>query len=116
MRITTQRYGYMIRLIPQGALTHDSGSGASLRQVAKEALKSGVRHVEIDASRVQFLDAAGLGELVACRAIVEQAGAEFTLNGARGKTRELLKLTGLDRLMANGRRPTRMPDLSFRVA
>ena len=116
MRITTRRNGLVIRLIPQGALTHDSGNGNSLRQAAKEALKSGVRRVEVDASRVQFLDAAGLGELVACRAIVEQAGAEFMLNGARGKTRELLELTGLDRLLTKGSQPGRIPDLSFRVA
>ncbi len=116
MRITTQRKGSEIRLIPHGALTHDSRNGTNLRQAVMEALESGIRRLDVDASRVQFLDAAGLGELVACRAIAERAGAKFTLSGARGKTRELLELTGLDSVLIQGGPPGRIPDRHCRVA
>jgi anti-anti-sigma regulatory factor len=61
------------------------------------------------------MDAAGMGELVACRALARAAGAEFRLCGVSGKARELLLLTGLDRKLLNGpRRP--LHDLKFRIA
>ncbi|HET9482049.1 MAG TPA: STAS domain-containing protein [Candidatus Polarisedimenticolia bacterium] len=75
-----------------------SGEGTgSLRSLVELALRQGARRIEIDASGVAFLDAAGLGELVACGNLARRAGAGFSLRGVSGKTLELLRLTGLDR-------------------
>jgi len=98
MSIGTNRAGQTIKLSLRGAITLGYGSG-SLRRAVARALKAGARCIEIDASGVRYLDAAGLGELVACRSLAEKAGAELRLYGVMGKARELLSMTGLDRAL-----------------
>ncbi len=98
MRIRAEMDGRTARLSLRGALADGAGDGA-LREAVAWALAAGARKVIIDASRVSFLDAAGLGELVASREAARRAGSRLVLRGARGKTRELLRLTGLDRVL-----------------
>ena len=103
-----------IRLNLRDALA-GSRQGPTLRDQVAQALLDGIRIVEIDATGVRFLDAAGLGELVACRTLARTAGVEFRLSGVTGKARELLLLTGLDRRLLHGpRRP--LHDLRIRIA
>src|SRR5687767_1032745 len=103
-----------IRLNLKGAMAAGQKSGLLRRQVAL-ALERGATLIEIDASGVRFMDAAGLGELVACRSLAKAAGAEFRLCGVSGKARELLLLTGLDRKLLQGPRRT-LQQLKFRIA
>ncbi|HKY33221.1 MAG TPA: STAS domain-containing protein [Candidatus Polarisedimenticolia bacterium] len=115
MRIRAQRMGRTLRLSLKGAVALGS-AGGSLRQQVARALKDEVDHIEIDASGVRFLDAAALGELVACRAMARQAGAELRVSGVSGKARELLMLTGLDRKLLRGRHDGAGGDLRLRLA
>ena len=115
MSIGTNRAGRAVRLSLKGAMTLGYGSG-SLRRAVDKAVRDGASRVEIDASGVRFLDAAGLGELVACRTIVENAGAEFRLCGAVGKARELLSMTGLDRALMRQPSDGTIHVMKFRVA
>jgi hypothetical protein len=48
--------------------------------------------------------------------IIQASGAGFRFCGARGKTRELVALTGLDALLMPCDPASRIPDLRFRVA
>lgn len=115
MRTNRQPIEKTVRLSPKGAITQ-TGKRGSLREAVAQALLAGAERVEVDATDVSYLDAAGLGELVACRAMVEQAGGRFQLYGARGKTRELLALTGLDRILTRHTAHRPIPTLRFRVA
>ena len=113
MRIRIERNGRTVRLFPDGALTAETGG--ALRRAAAQVLEAGARYIEIDAVRLRFIDAAGLGELVACMRMIQASGADFRFCGARGKTRELVKLTGLDALLMPGD-PASGIRLHFRVA
>jgi len=115
MSIGTNRAGRTIRLSLRGAITLGYGSG-SLRRAVASAVKAGAQRIEIDASGVSYLDAAGLGELVACRSMAEKAGVDFRLYGAIGKTRELLNITGLDRALMRQPGDEEIHRLAFRVA
>jgi anti-anti-sigma factor len=102
MAIIKERRGRVMRLSLKGAMALGMGGGALRREVVR-ALETGARRIIVDASGVRYLDAAGLGELVACRALVREAGASFRLRGAFGKVLEMLRLTGLDRLLVGAR-------------
>ena len=115
MSIRKSRAGRTIRFSLRGAITLGYGSG-SLRRSVAQALRAGARRIEVDASGVRYLDAAGLGELVACRAAAEKAGVEFVLCGAMGKARELLAITGLDQALMRQPRDQSMHGLHWRVA
>ncbi|HEY3176433.1 MAG TPA: STAS domain-containing protein [Candidatus Polarisedimenticolia bacterium] len=96
MSINVTRTGRTIRISLKGALALGSGSG-SLSRAVRAAIETGARTIQIDASGVRFLDASGLGELVACRKMAERAGVELRLCAINGKVRDLLKITRLDR-------------------
>ena len=115
MGIRTRRAGGTIRISLRGAITPGCGRG-SLRQAVDRALMDGARRIEIDASGVRFLDAAGLGELVACRAVAATAGAQLILCGVIGKARELLRITGLDRALLRQPGDESVRGLHWRIA
>lgn len=115
MSIRRYRVGRTIRFSLKGAITLGYGSG-SLRRSVSRALRAGARRIEVDASGLRYLDAAGLGELVACRASAEKAGVEFILCGVMGKARELLRITGLDRALMRQPGDDGMRSLTWRVA
>jgi len=96
MNITTQKDGTIVRFLPKGAIASGNGAGSLRREVA-DALAAGARRIEVDVSGVKYLDAAGLGALVASRRMARDMGAEFRLYGAAGKPLEMLRITGLDR-------------------
>ncbi len=60
-------------------------------------LARGVRRLRLDLRGVPFADAGGLGALVRCREKALQSGAVLAFAGARGKLRELIRLTCLER-------------------
>ncbi len=96
MKIISQSDGTIIRFLPKGAIASGNGAGSLRREVA-DALRAGARRIDVDVSGVKYLDAAGLGALVASRRLAHEAGAEFRLTGVVGKPLEMLRITGLDR-------------------
>lgn len=100
MALTADNNGRTARFSLRGAVTGTSGGG-QLRDRVKSALADGATRIEINLGGVRFLDAAGLGDLVACRTLAHQAGAHLRLTGAIGKVLELLRLTRLDRLLVD---------------
>ena len=95
MAITKRMNGRTVKFSIEGAITLGDGSG-SLRQAFARALHEGARDIEVHAGGVRYLDASGIGELVACRAMAVAVGARFRLRGVIGKALELLRITGLD--------------------
>jgi len=61
--------------------------------------EQGHRHVALDLSGLDFLDAAGLGALVRADRMFRDAGSELVLTGLRPAQRRLLEITGLDRAL-----------------
>lgn len=115
MTMRTDREGPVARFSPRGAVTGGGASGFLRNQVAL-AIADGARNIVIDLSGVRFLDAAGLGELVACRSLARNSGVRLRLTGAIGKALELLRMTGLDRLLSGARSGHPITPLGTKVA
>jgi len=98
--VTKQRDGRVFRIGIRGAIALGLGTG-TLRREVSHALRRGVTRIVVDARGLRFLDAAGLGELVDCRALAGRSGARLVLQGASGKVLEMLKVTGLVDLFVN---------------
>lgn len=63
----------------------------------------GVRLVEVELSAVGFIDACGVGALLAARNDARGRGKTFVVSGARGLPRRVLEMTGV--LGALARKP-----------
>ncbi|RMF72030.1 MAG: anti-sigma factor antagonist [Acidobacteria bacterium] len=81
-----------------GRLTIGEGVD-ELRSTVEMLAADEPRHVVIDLDEATWLDSAALGEIVACRRLVQEAGRRFALAGARGRVQDLIELTRLDRLV-----------------
>ena len=77
-----------------GPLTAGQGVGA-LRAVEDRFATRPGRHLVIDLSDVDYLDAAGVGELVRLHRRAISHGSGIILTGIRGKVAEVLSLTRL---------------------
>jgi anti-sigma B factor antagonist len=94
---------------PPGARSTAALSGAldvtgvgGLWAVLDDLHGHGHRHVVLDLSDLDFLDAAGLGVLVRADARFRSTGARLVLTGLRPAQLRLLELTGLDRRLDVG--------------
>jgi len=66
-----------------------------LLATVKDLLASGVQEIRLDATRIPYADARGLGAIAACGKLALSANARFSVEGASGKLREELLMTGL---------------------
>lgn len=115
MSIMGRKSGKTVRFDVKGALALGRGGGG-LEKAVDRAIETGAQRILVDASGIRFLDAAGLGELVACRTKSEKAGVDFRLCGINEKVWELLRITGLDRRLFRRMNATGSPRLRWRVA
>jgi stage II sporulation protein AA (anti-sigma F factor antagonist) len=84
------------RLILRGEL--DLASAPLLEARLGEAERSGVTHVELDLSDLEFIDSTGLTVLIRAHQAAELNGHTFSLRGQSPQVRKLFVLTGtLDR-------------------
>jgi anti-sigma B factor antagonist len=75
--------------------------GASVaREALQAALKAGKGELVVDLSRVELLDATGLGVLVAAHRRARLAGRRLILRDAAPRVARLLSLTRIDRIIA----------------
>src|SRR5262245_53631777 len=68
---------------------------AHVRQRIHAVLRSGVRRVRLDLSRLSSIDAAGVGELVSAFNATKAAGGVLDIAHARGRVRRILEVTGV---------------------
>lgn len=82
----------ILRLV--GPLTAGTGV-ASLHQIESELLNGAPRDVVVDLSQVDYVDAAGVGELLRLRSRAVACGSILVLAAVPHKVREVLDITGL---------------------
>lgn len=70
---------------------------AALRAEALELLRSGRQRILLNLEQVPYLDASGIGELVACSEHVRYQGGVLKLLKPSAKVRDLLQLANLER-------------------
>jgi anti-sigma B factor antagonist len=78
----------------------DAGPHAdAFRLLAQDHVDRGFVRLVLDFKEVQFLDSAGLGEIVALRRRCRERGGALVLARPRGKPRDLIALTRVDELV-----------------
>jgi anti-sigma B factor antagonist len=75
----------------------DIATAPELRAHVAEALSGDVDRVVLEMAGVGFIDATGLGTLVALAAQAERLGAELLVGGVSPVMARILAITGLDR-------------------
>lgn len=77
-----------------GRITLGEGSVA-LREAVREALAAGSKKILLNVADVNYVDSAGLGELVGAYTSVKNAGGELKLLNISKKIKDLLVITKL---------------------
>jgi anti-anti-sigma factor len=98
---------YAVRQVPpdvtvvtlQGSLTRGRNLGRVERQLQK-LVADGSRKLVLDFSDLTSIDSAGLGLLLVCTGTMEQAGGQFAVAGAAGKTKQILEMARLQRVVS----------------
>src|SRR6266536_4283840 len=62
----------------------------------KDRIQGGPRKLVLDLTNVNFLDSAGVGMLVVCSSVMQQAGGRLMVAGAAGKVKQVLQVTYID--------------------
>lgn len=77
-----------------GKVTLGEASG-KLRTAVQEALSAGSKKILLNLAEVNYIDSAGLGELVSAFTTVKNAGGELKLLNLTKRVRDLLVITKL---------------------
>ncbi len=94
MKATLRRMGHVSVIDLSGSILVGEGD-AVLRDKVFELLENGQQHILLNLEKVSYMDACGIGELVACYRRVEEKGGTVKLLEPSAKVCELLQLTKL---------------------
>jgi anti-sigma B factor antagonist len=94
LRCFSRTEGDVAILELEGNITLGDGSGV-LRDAVKAQLADGSRKILLDLQGVNYIDSAGLGELVGCFATAENKNAVLKLLNLQRKVHGLLQITKL---------------------
>ncbi len=70
-------------------------AASSLRQAVKDLLMKGERRIVLNLEKVQYVDSAGLGEMVGIYVTVRNQGGEVKMSGVNAKILGLMQVTKL---------------------
>ena len=72
----------------------------SLESAVKRAIQEGARKLVIDVTRLEYIDSAGIGMLVACNGQMDRAGGKMRVAGAQGTVSKAFEVVHMDRIMS----------------
>ena len=103
-RTVAEKVGNTLRLTVLGEIDHHEA--AALREAMDDAILSAApTTVEIDLSKVDFMDSSGLGILMGRKAIADRVGATVTLLNPSPRVAAILELSGLQKVLPIEYRP-----------
>jgi len=65
-----------------------------------ELIKSGQNRVVVDMSKITYLDSSAIGVLVGCQGVVRNSGGQFRMAALTDRVAKILKLAGVDQVLA----------------
>lgn len=81
----------------------DAGGAAEAHHALSQAVGRGRGDIEVDVSRLEFIDSVGLGALVKAAGQLERQERALRVTGAQGAVRRAIDLTGFaERLHVTG--------------
>src|SRR4051794_35011664 len=78
----------------------DAATAGSVDEAVSAAIAEGHKRVLLDFAQVTFIDSTGLGVLVKSHRAAEAAGLVFAVVHPTPQTRKLIRVLGLDQLLA----------------
>ena len=78
----------------------DSSSAAAAEENLRRMLGSGVPHLAIDLSKLEYISSAGLRVLLIVARQVQQAQGKLALFGLGPSVREVFSISGFDKVLA----------------
>jgi anti-sigma B factor antagonist len=94
MNVKLRHVGGVTVIDLSGKITLGEGS-VGLRDTVREALSAGSKKILLNVADVNYIDSAGLGELVGAYTSVKNAGGELKLVNLSKKVKDLLVITKL---------------------
>jgi anti-sigma B factor antagonist len=98
-RLTTQRQDQLVILQLQGEL--DLASKIQVIGCVERLVKSGSPDIRADLTSLQFCDSSGLAALIPAAHACAAAGGSFSVFGATDEVATVLRISGLDRVLAD---------------
>jgi anti-sigma B factor antagonist len=72
----------------------------SIENSIKNLIQEGARKLVIDLSRLEYIDSAGIGVLVASSGLMEENGGQLRISGVRGMVAKSFGVVHMDRIVA----------------
>jgi anti-sigma B factor antagonist len=70
----------------------------SLEAAVKRLIEDGARKLVIDVTKLEYIDSAGIGMLVACNGQIERSGGKMRVAGAQGTVAKAFEIVHMDRI------------------
>jgi anti-sigma B factor antagonist len=70
----------------------------TVENAVKRLIEGGARKLVIDVTKLEYIDSAGIGMLVACNGQIERAGGKMRVAGAQGTVARAFEIVHLDRI------------------
>ena len=70
----------------------------TVEAAVKRAIDEGARKLVIDVTKLEYIDSAGIGMLVACNGQIERAGGKMRVAGAQGTVAKAFEVVHMDRI------------------
>jgi anti-sigma B factor antagonist len=70
----------------------------TVEAAVKRAIDQGARKLVIDVTKLDYIDSAGIGMLVACNGQIERAGGKMRVAGAQGTVAKAFEIVHMDRI------------------
>lgn len=94
MQTTTRRVSGAVVIDISGRITLGEGN-VLLRELVRELVDNGDRHIVLNLAEVQYIDSSGLGELVKTHTTVRNKGGQLRLVSLNTRVNDLLEMTRL---------------------
>lgn len=79
----------------------DLAAAPSFKQMAGDLMGTGVRHVEVDLGKTEFVDSSGLGALLWLDHRLHAVGGDMAINNAVDNVARTFKMAGLGQLIGH---------------
>jgi anti-sigma B factor antagonist len=70
----------------------------TVEAAVKRTIDEGARKLVIDVTKLDYIDSAGIGMLVACNGQIERAGGKMRVAGAQGTVAKAFEVVHMDRI------------------
>jgi anti-sigma B factor antagonist len=70
----------------------------TVESAVKRLITEGARKLVIDVTRLDYIDSAGIGMLVACNGSIDKAGGKMRVAGAQGSVAKTFEVVHMDRI------------------